>query len=57
MDIGMLHFVDTQADMDLVLEGGMLDYARKLKQEGVIRAVGMVPRSGHGAEDDRNRFD
>jgi predicted aldo/keto reductase-like oxidoreductase len=41
MDIGMLHFVDTQADMDLVLEGGMLDYARKLKQEGVIRAVGM----------------
>jgi predicted aldo/keto reductase-like oxidoreductase len=41
MDIGMLHFVDTQEDMDLVLSSGMLDYAVSLKQKGVIRAVGM----------------
>ena len=41
MDIGMLHFVDTQADMDQVLESGMLDYALRLKREGVVRAVGM----------------
>lgn len=41
MDIGMLHFVDTQADMDQVLGSGMLDYAARLKEKGVIRAVGM----------------
>jgi predicted aldo/keto reductase-like oxidoreductase len=41
MDIGMLHFVDTQADMDLVLESGMLDYAVELKKKGVVRTVGM----------------
>ena len=41
MDIGMLHFVDTREDMDLVLSSGMLDYAVELKRNGVIRAVGM----------------
>lgn len=41
IDIGMLHYVDTQADMDRVHEGGMLDYAVSLKQKGVIRAVGL----------------
>jgi predicted aldo/keto reductase-like oxidoreductase len=41
MDIGMLHFIDTQADMDVTLESGMLDYAVELKKKGVIRAVGM----------------
>ena len=41
MDIGMLHFVDTREDMDLVLSSDMLDYAVKLKQKGVLRTVGM----------------
>lgn len=41
VDIGMLHFVDTQADLDTVLANGMLDYAVDLKQKGIIRAVGV----------------
>lgn len=41
MDIGMLHFVDTAADMDAVLQNDMLDYAVRLKEKGVVRAVGM----------------
>ena len=41
IDIGMLHFVDTDADYEAVRDGGLLDYALRLKKEGVIRAVGM----------------
>lgn len=41
VDIGMLHFVDTQTDLDTVLANGMLDYAVDLKQKGIIRAVGV----------------
>lgn len=41
VDIGMLHFVDTQADFDKVIESGMLDYAVQLKRDGVIRATGV----------------
>lgn len=41
VDIGMLHFVDTEPDFQQVLQSGMLDYARELKKKGVIRAIGM----------------
>lgn len=41
LDIGMLHFVDTQADFDQVFGGEMIDYACQLKKEGLIGAVGM----------------
>jgi predicted aldo/keto reductase-like oxidoreductase len=34
-------FVDTAADMDAVLQNDMLDYAVRLKEKGVVRAVGM----------------
>lgn len=41
VDIGMLHFVDTQKDLESVLSSGMLDYACELKEKGVIRLVGV----------------
>ncbi len=41
VDIGMLHFVDTEADFDAVMKSGMLEYAEELKQKGTIRAVGV----------------
>ena len=41
VDIGMLHFVDTEPDFQRVVESGMFDYALELKKKGVIRAVGM----------------
>ncbi len=41
VDIGMLHFVDTEDDLAKVLASGMIEYACDLKQKGVIRAVGV----------------
>lgn len=46
IDIGMIHFVDTDEDYDAVFNSDMLTYARGLKEKGVIRALGM---SSHNA--------
>lgn len=41
VDIGMLHYVDDNDDLDRVLSGPVYAYAKRLKEEGVIRAIGM----------------
>ncbi len=41
IDIGMLHCVDTDREFDQIFAGGTADYAQKLKQQGVIRALGI----------------
>jgi predicted aldo/keto reductase-like oxidoreductase len=46
VDIGMLHFIDTMEDWETVLHGPVMEYVRKLKENGIIRAVGM---SSHNA--------
>jgi len=40
IDIGMLHFIDTDEDFDAVFNGEIIEYAKKLKEEGVIKAIG-----------------
>ena len=40
IDFGMLFFVDSQADIDAMLDNGIVEYARKLKRDGTIRAIG-----------------
>ena len=40
-EIGMIHYVDAMADWERVVENGILDYARDLKAQGVIRAIGL----------------
>ena len=40
-DVGMIHYVDSMAVWKQVAEGGILEYAQKRKQEGVIRHIGM----------------
>jgi predicted aldo/keto reductase-like oxidoreductase len=40
IDLGMLFFVDTQDDFRDVFQTGIIDYARKLKKQGKIRAIG-----------------
>ena len=40
IDFGMLFFIDSDKDFDAVFSGGILDYAKTLKKEGVIRAIG-----------------
>lgn len=41
LDIGMIHYVDSPAAWKKVEEDGILDYARGLRQQGVIRALGL----------------
>ncbi|MDR1571994.1 MAG: aldo/keto reductase [Clostridiales Family XIII bacterium] len=47
IDLGMLFFVDTQEDFDAVFHGGISDYAKRLKRQGRIRAIGA---SSHNPE-------
>ena len=47
IDFGMLFFVDTHEDIDVMLNNGIVDYARRLKQSGKIRAIGA---SAHNPE-------
>ena len=46
-EIGMIHYVDSLADWETVRANGVLDYARQLKAQGVIRAIGL---SSHNPE-------
>lgn len=39
-DIGMIHFIDTDNDLDTVLNNRLIEYAYQLKKEGIIRYVG-----------------
>ena len=41
IDVGMLHFVDTQEDYRRVFDSPLVQYAQDLKRQGVIRAIGM----------------
>ncbi len=49
IDIGVINYVDEQADFDLAMHGGFLDHVHKLKAQGKIRYVGLSthnPRIG-----------
>lgn len=41
LDIGMIHYVDSDASWEKVLDEGVLDYALELRQKGVVRALGL----------------
>jgi predicted aldo/keto reductase-like oxidoreductase len=41
IDIGVLHFVDTEDEWDAVLDSPVMAYTRALKAQGVIKAVGL----------------
>ena len=41
VDIGMIHFVDTEEDYKGVFESEVIEYAKQLKAEGKIKAIGM----------------
>ncbi len=49
IDIGMIHFVDNLADWQAIETQGVLDYALKLKQKGIIRAIGLSSHEPHTA--------
>jgi len=41
IDVGMIHFVDKETDWDSLSSSDVLQYALSLKEQGVIRAIGM----------------
>jgi uncharacterized protein len=45
IDVGMLHYVDDDADYDKVFGSPVIAYARELKEKGVIKAIGMSSHS------------
>lgn len=41
VDIGMIHYVDDQQDFDNIFTGEIIQYAKELKEKGIIRSLGM----------------
>ncbi|OUQ26397.1 aldo/keto reductase [Flavonifractor sp. An135] len=47
IDVGMIHYVDSDEDFRTVFEGPVLAYALELKRQGVIRHIGMSSHNPH----------
>ena len=41
IDLGMIHFVDTEADWEGAFHGPYIEYVKALKEKGTIRHIGM----------------
>lgn len=41
IDVGMIHYIDTEADFKTVFEGEIIEYASQLKAAGRIRHIGI----------------
>ncbi|MCH4207618.1 MAG: aldo/keto reductase [Solobacterium sp.] len=41
IDVGMIHYCDSLADYQKIIDHGILDYARQLKQQGIIHHIGL----------------
>lgn len=41
VDIGMIHYVDSDEDFETVFGGPIIEYAKELKAKGTIRVIGM----------------
>lgn len=50
VDIGMIHFVDSEEDYKSVFESDVIEYAKQLKEEGKIKALGMSSHNPSIAE-------
>lgn len=47
IDVGMIHYVDSEKDFQTVFEGPVLKYAKELKEKGIIRHIGMSSHNPH----------
>ncbi len=47
IDVGMIHYVDSEVDFKTVFEGPIYEYALELKEKGVIRHIGMSSHNPH----------
>jgi Predicted oxidoreductases of the aldo/keto reductase family len=41
VDVGMIHYVDDQKDFDNIFNGEIIKYAKKLKEKGFIKSLGI----------------
>ncbi|MDF2543129.1 MAG: yhdN 1 [Herbinix sp.] len=41
IDLGMIHFVDETAEFDQIMNGEFIEYVRELKENGIIRHIGL----------------
>lgn len=41
LDIGMIHYVDSESDFDEIFNGNIMKYCKELKEEGRIHAIGL----------------
>ena len=49
IDLGMIHYVDREDELDAIVNGPFYAYAKELKEKGVIRHIGHQhpqPQSG-----------
>lgn len=49
IDVGMIHYVDSEEDFRTVFDGPVLEYAKELKAKGVIHHIGMSSHNPHNA--------
>lgn len=47
IDVGMIHYVDSEEDFRTVFDGPVLKYAQELKEKGVIHYIGMSSHNPH----------
>ena len=50
LDLGMVHFIDSAAEFDQVMNGPFFEYVRRLQREGRIRHIGMSTHNPHIAK-------
>ena len=49
IDVGMIHYVDAEDDFRAVFDGEIIQYARRLKERGQIRFLGLSSHNPHVA--------
>lgn len=49
VEIGMIHYVDSVAEWNSVAEGPIMEYALKLKEEGIIKSIGLSSHNPQAA--------
>jgi predicted aldo/keto reductase-like oxidoreductase len=45
IDVGMIHYVDKQEDLDEIVNGPVFEYAKELKARGIIKSIGISTHS------------
>ena len=41
IDLGMIHYIDSDADWEAAMNGPYIDYVRELREKGIIRHIGL----------------